>query len=59
MSGEQITSIREDIHDYIRRKTAETGESYSHVCMAITTAVLRYQIKESEKHLKKVGFEAT
>lgn len=57
MSREQIIAIREDIHDYIRRKTAETGESYSHVCMAVTQAVLRYEIEESEKHLKEVGFK--
>ena len=49
MSKELIDSIEKEMHDYIERKVAETGEDANMVAIAITRAVCMYQLNMSCK----------
>lgn len=44
MSKELIDSIEKEMHEYIERKVAETGENAYAVTLAITRGVLIYEL---------------
>lgn len=49
MSNEIIDSIEKEMHAYIERKVAETGEDAYAVTLAITRGVLIYELNNFQQ----------